>query len=240
MQNRKLSGSALASHEAKLAGVRLPLRGAALTNSRAKRPGGRRSEMVGIVGLMTQINKEHPIDQPMMIGDQVVEQFPESAEVDDRVPWDGVFESDENFAVSDESTGEVSLDDRVRLREERQRLMREQVVQARKVRRAERRARKAIGLAKVEPGYRELERELQDAETTAQFEVRQALAHHQHTKKELARCRQMLAGLRSGNPASPAVTGMAAHLPPNRILRAEAQVRAMTPAELALPVRLAQ
>lgn len=120
MQNRKLSGAALASHEAKLAGVRLPLLGAALTNSRAKRLGRRRSEMVGVVGLMARINKEFPVDEPMKIGGRQVLSFEDAVKghelLDEQTPWDGHFEA-ENFVLVDHFAGDPCEEDLLRLRD---------------------------------------------------------------------------------------------------------------------------
>jgi hypothetical protein len=224
---QQLFGAALKTHKAKASG-RQELFGAAKDANERKR----------LVG---------PAKEPMLVGESPVLQFVAPERSDAKVPWDGVCVADANFQESgdgvaiDEPTEEGGFDkvdaklDGEPSEEAVARAVRLKVLLRRLERKEARRARKAIGRAKVEPGYQALERELQSAETTAQFRVREALAHHQHTKKELARCRQMLAKLRGSNPASPAVTGMAAHLPPNRILLAEAQVRAMKPAELVLP-----
>lgn len=190
MQVRKLAGAALLSHLAKARGEKLPLRGAALINHLAARPGGRgRVEMMGVVGILARLDEEFPVDEPMKIGEQVVEQFPEVAELDGRVPWDGEFAADEfitSEGLNDPSSADVARIQAVAA--DHRRILRERFE-----RKEARRVRKAKGRDKVERELWKLERQLEDADTAAQFAVRAALAHHEHTKQELAHCRRLLA-----------------------------------------------
>lgn len=209
MGKQALAGAALASHLAKERKEELPLKGAALRSA--------------IIRALVGSGK----DGPMMIGDQVVEQFPEVAEVDERVPWDGEVEADGNFVpVSSFNRNAFAL---VASNADFDIEERRVLIQLQRIERREARAeRKQRGWLKL----RERTQRARFVEAQAKAKLEEAVAAHAISKHELNKLLLEVetkkgAAPKGAHPASPAATGMSQHIPPNRILRGQAEIAAM-------------